>query len=95
MITLAGPGLAMMGAFAPGAMAQTAEARCAVTEVAPGVKMRAQNCPMFYARPAGQATTNELPSAVMNGPPQANSFRFGNTELRVQGRVRGEMGVQR
>ena len=66
-----------------------------MTEVAPGVKMRAANCPMFYARPAGQSTTSDLPSAVMQAPPQANSFRFGNTELRVQGRVRGEMGVQR
>ena len=90
MITLAG-----LGAVAPGVFAQADDARCAVTEVAPGVKMRAANCPMFYARPVDHSTSGSLPSAVMQAPPQANSFRFGNTELRVQGRVRGEMGVQR
>ena len=90
MITLAG-----LGAVAPGAFAQADDARCAVTEVAPGVKMRAANCPMFYARPVDHSTSSNLPSAVMQAPPQANSFRFGNTEVRIQGRVRGDMGFQR
>lgn len=90
MITLVG-----LGAIAPGSVAMSAEERCAVTEVAPGVKMRAANCPMFYARPVDHSSSSDLPSAVMQAPPQANSFRFGNTEVRVQGRVRGEMGVQR
>ncbi|MCP8939886.1 hypothetical protein NK718_15260 [Alsobacter sp. SYSU M60028] len=85
--------LVALGAFAPAAHAS--DSRCAVTEVAPGVKMRNANCPMFYARPQDRPASVDLPSDMFRTPPEANTFRFGSTELRVQGRVRGEMNVNR
>lgn len=86
--------LSALGAFAP-SLASASDQRCAVTEVAPGVKMRSQNCPLFYAHPAGHQDAADLPPGMMRSPPEANTFRFGNTEVRIGGRVRGDVNVTR
>ena len=55
---------------------------CAVTEIAPGVKMRAANCPTLIGRPAAMQQ-NRVDSALQQPP--AGLYRYSDVEMRVTG----------
>jgi hypothetical protein len=78
-----------VGGLMASATADAMDRNCAVTEVAPGVKMRSGSCSnLFEAHPQRRAEpTSAIP--YMSGQP--TSMRFGETEIRVGGSARYEM----
>jgi hypothetical protein len=55
---------------------------CQVTDIAPGVKMRAANCPTLIGRPAAMQQNrvdNALPQAPMG------LYRYSDVEMRITG----------
>jgi hypothetical protein len=70
-------GLMVLGAASPGRAAETA---CQVTEIAPGVKMRATNCPTLIGRPAS-LQPNRVDRALPQPP--AGLYRYSDVEMRI------------
>lgn len=52
---------------------------CQVTEIAPGVKMRAANCPTLIGRPAG-LQPNRVENALQ---PPSGLYRYSDVEMRI------------
>jgi hypothetical protein len=79
---------ALGGLMAAGS-ADAMDRNCAVTEVAPGVKMRSGACSnLFGIHPQRRAEpTSAIP--YMSGQP--TSMRIGDTEIRMGGSARFEM----
>lgn len=59
--------------------ALAADSACQVTEIAPGVKMRAANCPTLIGRPAG-LQQNRVENALQ---PPPGLYRYSDVEMRV------------
>lgn len=55
------------------------DSACQVTEIAPGVKMRAANCPTLIGRPAN-LQQNRVENALQ---PPAGLYRYSDVEMRV------------
>lgn len=58
------------------------DSSCKITEIAPGVKMRAANCPTLIGRPAAM-TQNRVDSALQQPP--AGLYRYSDVEMRITG----------
>ncbi|WP_460451638.1 hypothetical protein [Alsobacter sp. SYSU BS001988] len=78
-----------VGGLMSSGSADAMDRACAVTEVAPGVKMRSGVCSnLFETHPQRRAEpTSAIP--YMSGQP--TGMRFGDTEIRVGGSARFEM----
>lgn len=55
---------------------------CQVTDIAPGVKMRAANCPTLIGRPAAMQQ-NRVDNVLPQAP--AGLYRYSDVEMRVTG----------
>ncbi|PSC03013.1 hypothetical protein SLNSH_21130 [Alsobacter soli] len=79
-----------VGSLAAGE-AMAMDRSCAVTEVAPGVKMRSGSCSnVFDSRPQPyQEVSPQTVGPLMTGRPA--TLRFGNSEVRMGGQARFEM----
>lgn len=64
------------------------DATCRVQEIAPGVKMRAANCPTLIGRPA--ALQNRVDTAL---EPPAGLSRYSDVEMRISPPRLGGPGV--
>ncbi|WP_188518709.1 hypothetical protein [Alsobacter metallidurans] len=79
-----------VGGLATCGVAAAMDRSCAVTEVAPGVKMRSGSCSnVFDKRPQPYQEVEPAPAPLMTGRPA--TLRFGNTEVRMGGHARFEM----
>lgn len=70
-------GVLVLGTASPGRASETA---CQVTEIAPGVKMRAANCPTLIGRPASMQP-NRVDRALPQPP--AGLYRYSDVEMRI------------
>lgn len=85
--------LAIAAALGTPAPVWAADGACQVTEIAPGVKMRAANCPTLIGRPAA-LQPNRVDNAMQ---PPAGLYRYSDVEMRVVpsrgGRGLGDLGA--
>lgn len=68
--------------FALSGTAYPQDGACQVTDIAPGVKMRAANCPTLIGHPAA-LQQNRVDNALPQAP--AGLFRYSDVEMRVTG----------
>lgn len=67
------------GLGAGACLALAGDTGCQVTEIAPGVKMRAANCPTLIGRPAA-LQPNRVENALQ---PPSGLYRYSDVEMRV------------